>query len=191
MEKLREVTIDRLVQLRSRPKQIAFAYSSCLRNLPNYQYFSREFGWGNEYCMLQAIDLIRHFLMTGRIDDGKNTLLKLIDENSPNSDNFQTEFSTYAQNFASSLYYTLSNIENVNIDELSWVLVLSRDTVDAFIHSTDEYDGDDEGHWMIKRELEKQEFDFNILSAYGEIDIEVLTILSNYNSGKSTIDIPR
>lgn len=195
MDQLRAKSIDRLKNLESSKRQIAFAYSVCHRVLPNYQYFSRNYGWGNEYHLIEALDFIRHFLLTDSQVTEKSQLLPVIYQNIPNADNFSTSYSTYAQSAASAIYYTLNSIPKVDIQELSWTMVVSRDTVDAFIQDIEKFPYDEKfegkiiSHWMMQRELNKQETDFNLLSRTPVIDEEVLESLIEFNEGKSNIDV--
>ncbi len=180
MEELRTRTIERLNGLANPIKQIAFAYSACQRMLPNYQYFSRNYGWGNEYCMIEALDIIRNFLLLDLKEFEKSKLLSTIYNSIPNSGDFSTSFSTYAQNSASAIYYTLNSIFKVDVQELSWVLVLSRDTVDAFVQEIEDFKFDEKfekkisNHCMMQRELQKQQLDFSLLMNQSEINEQVL-----------------
>jgi uncharacterized protein YjaG (DUF416 family) len=195
MEEFRAITIGRLDRLKAPRKQIAFAYLACNRMLQNYQYFSRNFGWGNEYCLIEGLDIIKSFVLGDSREFEKKELLATIYDNIPNSDNFSTPFSTYAQNAASSIYYTLNSIPTVNIQELSWALVLSRDTVDAFIQEKEEYKYDKEfegkirSHSIMQRELQKQESDFSFLMNASEISENDLDLLKDFNEGRSIIDV--
>lgn len=195
MINIREEAVSRLTRLGSYKKQLAFSYSACYRMLPNYQYFSRKFGWGNEYCLVEALDLVKYSVLDKLAEFDKTALLATIYSNIPNSDNFSTSFSTYAQNAASSIYYSLNSTPHVDIQELSWVLVLATDTVDAFIQEQEPsayFAGLEQGipnHWMMERELVKQASDFSLLMQMGEIDLPMLESLVEFNQGKSLIDV--
>lgn len=197
MEQFRALTIDRLNRLNDQRKQISFAYLACNRMIQNYQYFARNSGWGNEYILIDALGIIQKFVLGSPGDFDKKQLLSAIYENIPNSNKFPSAASAYAENAASSVYYTLNSIPKVDIQQLSWALVLSRDTIDTFIQVdnnfayeyNDEFEEKIRHHWMMRREFEKQENDFSALMKLHEIDEAILEDLKVFNNGKSIIDV--
>lgn len=197
MDKLKELTIERLNKLANPQKQMAFAYSACYRMFPNYQHFYRTQMWGDEYCLIEALEIIQKFILAEMVEFDKAKLLSAIDNNTPNSDNFSNAFSTYAQEAALATYYTVNNLLNVNVEELSWPLVISRDTVDGYIINIEGYKYDEEfeskvnNHWMMQREILKQESDFAYLDEVKNVTHESLEILTSFNGGKSNIDVLR
>lgn len=191
MERFREETIKRLSRLCDSKRQIAFAYAACHRMLPNYKYFVQKNNWGNEFCLTEALDRIQDFLLKDCNDFDKNELLKVILRGVPSSSNFSGSSCTYAQNAASAIYYTLNNLFKVDVNELSLAPVLSRDTVYDYIQEFEPFNYEDtiENHWMMKRELQKQESDFDLLMAASVLDDDILKIITTFNWGKSNIEL--
>ena len=114
----------------------------------------------------------------------------------PDLDDFSFVIASYAQSAASAYYYTLKSVGKINVEELSWALVLARDTVDLYVQ---EIEGDSNtipvpehrimDHPVMQRELRKQEADFSMLINSIEIDESVVRSLLDYNNGRSNIDI--
>lgn len=198
MDPFRRLTIKRLRNLDNAQKQIAFAYLACNRMLPNYQYFSRQVGWGNEYCLIEALNVIQQFILGHDIDDArKKQLIPIITQNIPDSHNFSTNFSTYAQNAASAICYTFENVFKLDIEELSWSLTLSVDTVDAFVQTEENFVHDEDlekrilNHSMMQREMQNQESDFTYLLRQEQLTESDLLFKINLNESKSNIDITK
>lgn len=197
MERLRELTIERLKMLEAPSKQLAFAYSACYRMFPNYQYFHRKYSWGDELCLIHALEAISNFILDGNVQYDIPRIAASVSKNTPNSDNFNDAFSTYAQNAANSIAYALDSLLKLDVQELAWSLVISRDTVDAYVIGLEEnlYDPDFEarilGHPVMKRELQKQESDFLLLKNISYIDKAILESLLEFNNGRSNIDVAR
>lgn len=138
---------------------------------------------------------IERYLLGDYPDFNKRDLLADIHTNMPDSDDFSTAFSTYAQEAAIAIYHTLDNLYEVDSTDLSWTASLARDTVDAFVlltfgeTCTNDFSSESDNHWMMKRELQKQESDFLLLKNAPAVDRAVLDLLLSFNDGKSTIDI--
>lgn len=196
MEKFRELTIQRLKKLSSSEKQLAFAYSACQRMLPNYQAFYKDAGWGDFECLEIALKEIREYILGNSQVKDQSPLLARIHKNIPDSDDFPNVSASYAQMAGSSVYYALNNLYNVNIEELSWAPVLSRDTVDAYVLEVENLEAMDKeleskifSHSVMQRELKKQESDFLLLLHIKSLTVDTILQLTEYNNGRSNIDI--
>lgn len=195
MSKIKQLTIQRLNTLKDPKKQISYCYLVCKRLLPNYSFFSKEVHWGDPSILTDAINMIETFIVDDATQFNSTELLLELDKNTPDSDDFSTHYCRYAQNAVNAIYYTLNNLRSVNVEELSWVHSLSLDTIYAFVHNTEDFISpsdlidDPQNHWMMKRELSKQDLDFKSLMSAPVVDKAVLQGLTAFNEGKSNIHI--
>lgn len=189
------LTVNRINQLRSEEKQIAFAYSACIRMFPNYRHFSKKVGWGDVKPFEESLKRIRDYILLAKAHDNEK-LLEQLYSLIPDSEDFSDQTCSYAISSGSAIYYTLKNIGGVNPTELSWSLVLSRDTVDAYVQTVspisvleENYEQSIAGHPLMLRELNKQELDFKHLLSIDHLNTVELDDLIKFNADKSNIDL--
>ena len=197
MENFQKLTIERLKKLHCHKKQIAFAYSACIRLFPNYLYFNKKLNWGDSKVLLQSIDIIKEFILNNNIlkydiDILLLNIMKII----PDSDEFPTPISSYGQMAASAIYYTINNLKRMEIENLAWALVLARDTVDLFVKvelklnvRENDFRNLIAQNFFMKRELQKQEEDYELLLISNDVSSRLLEKLTDFNNGKSNIDL--
>ena len=173
-----------LIHLDAKKKSL-FAFLCCERILPAYINFSNSEKWGNPIVLHEAMNMILSYVKGDQ--PAQNRMRKVLQElleNTPDSDDFTSVNTSYAQSAVSSIYYTLSFILKKNIDELIWVPILVFEVINMHVTEKLNLPNIDsviiDNSMEMKRELDKQKTDLKFLLNQSEITPEIIEKLRSY-----------
>ena len=125
-------------------KKTIFAYWCCKRLFPNYVKFNELENWGDINVLLDALNYLEAYLIGDEYDEGKiRELLQIIDDVTPNTNDFNTIYASFALDACSSIYETLLFLKDKKNEHIISVGSLMRDTVDMFIQEKEKLNYND------------------------------------------------
>jgi uncharacterized protein YjaG (DUF416 family) len=165
--------LEQKLKLLSAQQQMAFGAMCCERHLPEYLRFSAEQDWGDPDALRLAIDSA----WTMVVDDKKMNqqelkgLLEKCIAATPDSDEFPTVISDYAQDVAIMVCLLLQFLENCNPVAIVQVASRARDLIDAKVQVESKLEPTDpkleekiaSGELMVS-EIAKQKSDLEMVS---------------------------
>ena len=191
-------------QLKSRLKALthlqrfAFLLSICERLSPNYRYFSAAEGWGDPELLREALDLAWSFLQGVDVSARAEALGEKMEENTPDTDDFDSVFVSSALDAAVCTSNLLGLIRSDDVVSVVEGASLARDTVDMYVQELlalapgDRYlEAKILDHPLMKRELLRQSQDVELLAAADLRQSSVVAELKKRwrDTQKSNIDL--
>lgn len=190
---------ERLKKL-DRKLQLAFGATCCERLLPNYLAFVKEAGWGDIKPIRHALDLVWLYLEEKTVKSQEvNKMIALCESVAPDSDDFQSLYSTSAQDACFAVCALLDYLIKNDIDRIIQVAIYATDSVDLYVQIIENLDPNSPDleqkileHRLMQRELSQQEKDLEYIEKAVDIDSKFLYQLKNswINNGKSNLDLP-
>src|SRR5262249_48629207 len=121
--------LERQLRRLSAQAQMAFGAMCCDRHFPEYLRFSKEQRWGDPNTLRVAIDLTWMIASDHKkVNHSElSSLLKQCIEATPDSDDFPTVVSDYAQDVAAMVCHLLKFLEERNITSIVEVASKARD----------------------------------------------------------------
>ena len=173
--------INKLSEL-DKEKQVLFGLLGAERFFICYKVFNQREEFGNVLHLLDAMNLIERIVLRERfvveeIDKYKN----LVEENTPDMDDFGSVNSSLALNVTSIIYETLNIINDNEKSILRSISTFCTDSIDFLVSEIENYDRMDldkvMNHSLMKEELHIQNGFINYLEKIGgveAIDIDFL-----------------
>jgi uncharacterized protein YjaG (DUF416 family) len=190
---------ERLKKL-DRKLQLAFGATCCERLLPNYLAFVKDTGWGDIKPIRHALDLIWLHLEEKTVNPQElNEMIALCESVAPDSDNFQSLYSTSAQDACFAVCALLDYLVKNDIDRIIQVATYATDSVDLYVQVIENMNPNSSDleqkileHRLMQRELSQQEKNLEYIEKARDIDLKFLYQLKNSwnNNGKSNLDLP-
>jgi|tagenome__1003787_1003787.scaffolds.fasta_scaffold20573182_2 uncharacterized protein YjaG (DUF416 family) len=160
-------------------KRLAFACSVCERMVPNYETFATIENWGEPAVLRRALDSAWALAEGSDVPD-VDDLIEELDGASPDTEDFDSLFTSPALDAASALTVTLEAATD-SMDGLGEIVDLATDTVDLFLHNTGRVHAQDADrelqiaqHPLMRRELEQQQRALDALERCPELDASFL-----------------
>ncbi|MFL9484504.1 DUF416 family protein [Chitinophagaceae bacterium LWZ2-11] len=186
---------DNLKHLMSfnRTSQLTFAYLTCKRLLPNYEYFSRKFSFGNTDILHEAVDFLYHNIFKKDIDisiiEQHN---KNVENNIPDTEDFSTIFVSFALDACNCILDSLDILLNNNSLVLETISSYATDSVDMYIREINDIDAQDpnliqiiETDTLMIRELSIQQGIITFLGKTKNLNYEDIQTLLELQGNKS------
>jgi len=181
-------------------KQVVFAYLTCERLFNNYAYFSNNFDFGEPSALREAIDFLYLNIFEKNPDKNKiNLLIKEVEKNTPDTEDFNTIFVSSALDACSALYHSLLFLIDKDFANISYISTAATDSVDMYIQEIDglDFNADKnfqqkiDNHSLMRKEVAIQQGIINFLCNsrtfdYG--DVQVLLDLQE-NNKKSNLNL--
>jgi len=137
--------IKRLIQLDFN-KQVAFAYLTCERVFPNYEFFSKNYNFGDPNIMRQSIDFIYNSLNQTATINGQQIehLLTMVYKNTPNTNDFTTFYATICMYSGGVIYESVNLLKKTDFNRiLTDISDMAINAIDCFIQERDDMDYED------------------------------------------------
>jgi hypothetical protein len=137
------MTIEELNKLKDLDfaKQMAFAYLTCERLFPNYVYFSNNFDFGSPAILREAIDFLYQNIFEKNPDKNKiNLLAKKVEKNTPDTENFSTNFVSSALDACTAVLESLDFLVDNQFSRMKDISSFATDTVYMYIQYIDKLD---------------------------------------------------
>lgn len=159
---------------RLRPRQrIAFGAACCVRMLPSYARFKEETGWGIDSPLKRAVDLCWHACGNRQPDRGElRRLLEECESSAPSSEDFQSLYTSAAQDAAFAICSMIDYLLEERISALVRAGQYPTDSLDLLIQemtNQDPLDPDLEEkillHPLMQQELQRQARDLQELQS--------------------------
>lgn len=180
-------------------KQKTFAYLTCERLYPNYLFFSENYDFGNQNILREAIDFLYLNLFETNLDKTKiNSLVKKVEENTPDTSDFSTIYVSSALDACTCILDSLHFLLDKDFLKLTYISSCATDTVDMYIQEIENIELSDkdfrhkvDSHPLMKKEFEMQSGIIAFLSNSKNIDHEDIQTLLRLqeNNKKSNINL--
>jgi len=150
--------------------RVVFSAACCERLLPNYTAFHKEENWGDPNVLRLALDRVWECLEDGELPkEGLDQLISDCNDIIPDTENFSTPLVSYALDAGTAVVSTLECCKNGRVESAVEVAVFSRDTVFMALSAQGWSDDKMADSPLMKRELEKQEEDLDVLLEQQEL----------------------
>lgn len=189
MDKYRD-TIENKILLLNTDKKIMFSLLICKRLLPNYIYFSNKFKFGNPSDLESVIFTLFKNLMENKENNNIDNLIKKIENNTPNTEDFNTIFVSFALDACTSILSILYYLKDDDINNIVDIATYARDTVDMYIQERDNLIISKELEFLIENDIlmlneKKRQLDvinyLNNIDSVSQVDLDKL---SNFGEEK-------
>lgn len=129
--------VKRECQKLTREGRLAFALSCAERTYPNYITFAHEHKWGNPDAIRRALDIAWDSL-EGTHHDAKEieSARIAVRQVEPDTDDFESAYVSPALDAAVIAEVVLSLLEQDDVELISQIASLCRDSVDMYVQST-------------------------------------------------------
>ncbi|RXK85269.1 DUF416 family protein [Filimonas effusa] len=173
-------------------KQLAFAYLTCERLYPNYEYFSIHFNFGAPQILRTAINHVYANIFAKFPKNITHNLIKSLDTITPFPEHFNTVLASSALDACTSVSEALEFILDKNPLRLSDISTFATDSIDMYIQEKNkmDYNADPEFEEKILRDpLMIKELDIQKgiilylekIENINKTDIETLLQLQGFN----------
>lgn len=158
--------------------RLASAWACCTRMLPNYARFQSEAeGWGNAAPLRQALAAVWRAATAGEAitESGRQALLSSCEAAAPNSDDFDSLYTSSAQDMVFATCSLLDYLGDPDLERLVNSARYPTDSIDLYVQESEEMSPSDPQlerkilrHPLMQQELLRQERDFRDL---GKLDL--------------------
>jgi hypothetical protein len=182
MNKLESV-IERRLNSLSYNNKILFIVLCCDRLYPSYEFFSKKYHFGDSKLILSYIDLL--FESTyNNVDIDFDLIKSNIEQNCPDSENFQELYVSFAIDSCSIIYETLEYISFQKESSLLNILKILWDSFDLFSNELSNYEN---------KLISELEFELKIIDFLEEKKISraLATSLRKFQKKHFLIDLTR
>jgi uncharacterized protein YjaG (DUF416 family) len=156
-------------------KWIAFMLLCCERMVPNFERFSMEASFGDGAVLRSGLRAVWHWLATSQLPQNLKDLRNACKEQAPDTENFQSEFTSAALDAATATEIVLDALEQPLISMVVEVAGLSRDTIDLYVQAIRDldptaktFDAAIVADPLMQRELSRQREDLDALDSLGD-----------------------
>ena len=127
--------IQDLITSLSFQKKLVFAVLVCEKLYPNYVYFSNKNDWVNSEVLENAISNLYQYIYRSDLfsESEIEALIDEINQITPNTEDFEEIFVSFALDACTSILSTLNFILDKNTENIIDVATNATDTVDMFI----------------------------------------------------------
>jgi uncharacterized protein YjaG (DUF416 family) len=163
-------------------KQVAFLLLLCERMMPEFRKFAKDTGFDLTVygdCLEEGWE----YLGGKAREQNYENLAKACLESAPDTENFDDQLTSAALDTALSISYLMSFLADHAVDHIVDSVGLALDTVALFVQRTEavapyslSLDRVD-GHWLMQRELKRQEEDLVLLERLPSDVASVIPIL--------------
>lgn len=180
-------------------KQAAFAYLTCERLYPNYVYFSNNYGFGKPCMLREAIDYLYYNIFKDNPDKDKlNSLIKEINNNTPDTEDFTAGFVSSALDACTAIEDSLHFLDDKDFSRIINISTYATDTVNMYIQERENLDCNTDknfqqkidSHLLMQKEIFTQK---GIISYLEKIDYlssaDIDTRCQLQENNKSNLDI--
>lgn len=155
-------------------KQMAFAYLTCERLFTNYIYFSNNFNFGNPDVLREAIDFLYQNIFDKNPDKNKiNLLTKEVEKNTPDTENFSTNFVSSALDACTAVLESLDFLVDNQFSRIKDISSFATDTVYMYIQYIDKLD------FNTDRGFQQKIDNHPLMQKEVAIQLGIITFLSN------------
>ncbi len=175
MEVFDEERLCKLLKKLAAWKRIAFMAQTGMRMVPNYERFSVETGFGDVSVLKRAFDAAWAWVESEEVPDDLTALREACDQQAPNTEQFQSPYTSAALDAANAAAAILDAIECPDKAQPTEVASLARDTVDLFVQqlmnldpNTPSFEEAIVRHDLMQRELRRQREDLEALMNWSE-----------------------
>ncbi len=160
-------------------QQLTFGALCCERHLPEYKRFSADQNWGDVHVLDQSIDLAWSFIRGDQTADPKalEGLLAQCIEATPDSDDFPSAVSDYAQDSAIMVCHLVQFIAEGKVSSIVHLASRARDLIDAKV--------------QIEHKLEPSDPDLEVKIANAPEMVAEISSLKNDLKAVSTSNKPQ
>lgn len=187
MDKFRSEILDLLKSLNFQ-KQLVFGVLICEKLLPNYTYFSKIMSWGSPDKLQNTIFKIYQYIYNYElfsVDEIQDLIIE-IELNTPDTNDFESIFVSFALDSCTSLLSTLTFILDKNIENMVDVASYPRDTVDMYVQEKEDLAIEDkqfelkiEQNYYMQQEKTRQKTVLQLLKNMNKISDKELQELRN------------
>ncbi|WP_199119246.1 DUF416 family protein [Pedobacter sp. ASV28] len=181
-------------------KQLAFAYLTCERLYPNYNYFSKNYDFGDPIVLRTAIDYISGNFFNQKIDKAKNDfLIEKIDTCIPEPADYETILASSALDACTVITETLGFLNDKKKSRLEDISTMATDSVDMYIQEIEDLDFNRDkdfqkkidSHPLMKKEISIQKGIVDFLIASMSFDLDDIRVLLNLqeNNNKGSLNL--
>ena len=132
MDLYRKLIAEKLSGL-SDDKNIVFSLLICEKLLPNYKCFSVKYNFGDAEQLKSIISDLYSNLLAENIKYDINQYISKVDSITPNTEDFDAIYASFALDACTAILSTLQFIKNKDINDVIDVAIYARDTVDMYI----------------------------------------------------------
>ncbi len=179
--------------------QKVFAYLTCERLYPNYEYFSNAYKFGDPAILRNAIDFLYSNLFINDLQTVNITRLKSdVDKNTPDTEDFETIFTSFALDACTCILDSLDFLVDKDFSKIEYISSYGTDSVNMYIREFEDIDISDNEllakineHPFMKRELLIQNGIISFLANLSSINTDdIQTLLSlQENNNKSNLGL--
>ena len=180
--------------------QLLFGTICCERLYGNYLAFELDTDTSGSQVLRNSLDLSWDYLETKRINRAEiKYFVAEIDNLTPDSEGFDSEFTSFAQETCFSICYLLESILSVKSDKIAQIASFSIDSVDLYVQEIENMDpGDLElefkilRHPFMQRELKVQSQVYDLIASTDELNQSLIRSLKGQWRAlkKSNINLP-
>lgn len=171
MEAFDEQLVDQTLRGLEPWRAVAFMALLCERMALNYRRFHDETGFGNPAVLCSALEAIWEWIESGTRPEGLAELREACEEQAPDTERFNSRYTSAALDAASAVATTLDAIESPEHARPGEVAALARDTIDLYVQelenldpSSPEFEQAILRHSLMQRELRHQRMDLDELT---------------------------
>ncbi len=157
-------------------QRITFGICCCERLLPNYKKFKNDTNWGDENPLKKAMISVWNFVRISQLAFDVESLLKECEAVAPESENFQSEYTSYAQDAVFAVCSILDYLKSKDIERISQASSYAIDTVDLYVQEIENMSSTDPDleekiklHPIMQKEIFNQFSDLEFLENGGNV----------------------
>lgn len=197
MTRIDPLAMDARLLALPRHARLAFGLGCSERLYPNYLAFQRECGWGEPSVLRHALDFAWSVLEgAGPSTTRIKSLMQGVREAEPETEDFDTILVSSALDAAAGAGLIREFIDGDDVNKISELASLCRDTVDMFVQhleSLEPHDPELEDkilrHRLMQRELKRQEDDLRVVESFSGSKSEVAKLRELWRApGTSNIE---
>lgn len=149
MDPYRKIINDAITSL-SFEQKIVFCLLTSEKLLPNYEFFSKKYNYGNPDLLKNTIEtLYTNLADVKSLGSELDKMLENIDRITPDMDDFSSVLASSALDACTSLLSTLYFIKDGDEENVIAVATYARDTVDMYIFEKENLDPQNKNYEMI------------------------------------------
>ena len=173
---------------------------TCERLYPNYVYFSDNFNFGEPSALKDANDFLYDCMFEDNPDKMLvDKLIKKVEKNTPNTDDFQTHFVSSALDTCTSICDSLEFVLDKSFSHIEYISSYATDSVHMYIQEKESLDFNADKnfqqkidtHPFMQREINIQTGIISFLNNTKGLDSgDIATLLTlQDNNGRSNLDL--
>lgn len=124
-------------------KKILFGYLTCKRLIPNYEYFSRNYAFGNSELLKHFLLLIRSKIIEPGLDPDFGDFESAIDKIAPTPDEYDSILASSALDACTSVFDLICFVKGKDDSHIDAISTAAIDSVDMYILQKEMWDMND------------------------------------------------